>query len=196
MIRINLSGAPKAKKGKRAAVAMPAAGGEGGTGGLLLGVVVFIVILGANFWYWNGLNSEQKKLTQDLNAAKVEGQRLATVKTKYDQLQAKTDNVKKRVDVIDQLRAAQSGPVELLSKVADTVNQTDAVWLSTMQDQGTSVSIDGNALSQHAIASLMTNLSKSGEFKSVELKESFQDDTVKDMQVFVFTLVCEKNQKS
>jgi len=197
MIRINLSGAPRTKKGKRAAVAMPSGGGgEGGGSGVLVGVVVFALILGANGYYWWSLNGQQAKLTRDLNAAKLEGQRLALVKTKYDQLQAKRDNVKKRVDIIDQLRAAQSGPVDLLTRVSDTVNQTDAVWLSSMQDQGSTVSIDGNALSQHAIASLMTNLVKTGNFKTVEIKESYQDDQQKEMQVFIFTLVCEKNQPS
>lgn len=195
MIRINLSGAPRTKKGKRAAVAMPTGGGgEGGGSGVMIGVVLFLAIAAANGWYFYNLTSQQAKLTSELNAAKQEGQRLALVKTKYDQLQAKRDNVKKRVDIIDQLRAAQSGPVDLLSRVSDTVNETDAVWLSSVADQGTTVSIDGNALSQHAIASLMTNLVKTGNFKSVEMKESYQDDQQKDIQVFIFTLVCEKNQ--
>jgi len=37
------------------------------------------------------------------------------------------------VDVIDQLRT-QSGPVNLLSMIGDTVNGTEAVWLNSMQD--------------------------------------------------------------
>ena len=33
--------------------------------------------------------------------------------------------------MIDQLRAAQAGPVNLLNMIGDTVNGTEAVWLST-----------------------------------------------------------------
>jgi len=64
-----------------------------------------------------------------------------------------------------------------------------------MKDEGTSINIEGTALSVDAVANLITNLQKTGYFKSVEIKESYQDDTVKNMQAFVFSLTCEK-QKS
>jgi Tfp pilus assembly protein PilN len=48
------------------------------------------------------------------------------------------------------------------------------------------------ALSIDAVANLMANLKRTGYFKNVEMKESYQDDQVKTMQAFVFTLVCEK----
>jgi len=61
-----------------------------------------------------------------------------------------------------------------------------------MKDQGASIDIEGLALSQDAVANLITNLQKTGFFKNVEIKETFQDDSVKDMQAFLFTLSCEK----
>lgn len=100
--------------------------------------------------------------------------------------------------MIDQLRANQFGPVSLLNTVGNTINSTDEVWLSTMNDSGTSITLKGVGLSVHGVANLMRNLQRTGYFKSVEIKETFQDDSVKDMQAFVFTLVCEKQpaQKS
>jgi Tfp pilus assembly protein PilN len=100
------------------------------------------------------------------------------------------------VDVIEQLHANQSGPVNLLATIGNTVNSTDAVWLNTMTDDGQNVNIKGVALSVHNIADLMRNLQNTGYFRNVEIKESYQDETVKDMQAFIFTLVCEKAQKS
>jgi len=96
--------------------------------------------------------------------------------------------------VIDQLRANQSGPVELLNTMGDTVNNTEAVWLSSMRDNGPSVDLEGTALSADAVAALITNLQKSGHFKNIEIKETFQDEQVKDMQAFQFTLTCEKGK--
>ena len=93
--------------------------------------------------------------------------------------------------MIDQLRAAQKGPVELLAALSDTVNNSDAVWLKTMRDEGGNVTLEGTALSNVALANLMTNLKKGGFFKTVELKETQQED-VKSIQAFTFTLVCEK----
>jgi len=76
--------------------------------------------------------------------------------------------------------------------IGDTVNNTEAVWLSSMKDQGNnSIAIEGMALSTDAVASLITNLQKSGHFRNVEIKETFQDANIKEMQAFQFTLTCE-----
>lgn len=99
------------------------------------------------------------------------------------------------MDVIDQLRAAQSGgPVTLLAMLGETVNGTEAVWLKKMDDTGASVNLEGTALSADAVANLIANLQKTGFFKTVEMKETYQDDTIKDMQAFQFMLTCEKGK--
>jgi Tfp pilus assembly protein PilN len=61
-----------------------------------------------------------------------------------------------------------------------------------MNDDGKAVSVDGMALSTTAVANLIGNLKKSGYFKTIELKETSQDESVKEYQAFTFTLVCEK----
>ncbi len=104
------------------------------------------------------------------------------------------DNYKRRVDVIDQLRASQSGPVNLLNTIGDTINGTEAVWLSSMKDQGSNISIQGMALSTDAVANLIQNLQKTGFFKNIEIRETYQDESVKDMQAFQFELTCEKGK--
>ncbi len=104
------------------------------------------------------------------------------------------DAYQRRVDVIDQLRAGQSNStVNLLSTIGDTVNSTEAVWLNSMTDQGTNIAIDGTALSADAVANLISNLQKTKFFKNIEMKESFQDEGVKDMQAFQFQLTCTKS---
>jgi Tfp pilus assembly protein PilN len=47
------------------------------------------------------------------------------------------------------------------------------------------------ALSADAVANLISNLQKTGYFKNIEIKETFQDESVKDMQAFQFELTCE-----
>src|ERR1700757_669711 len=97
----------------------------------------------------------------------------------------------RRVRVIDEITSAQSGPVNLLNLVADTVNSTDAVWLETMTNDGKNLNFTGMALSPNSVADLMANLRKTGAFKTVEIKETSQDSTVKDVQAFKFELICE-----
>ena len=121
-----------------------------------------------------------------MSSAEQKNRELADVKAKYLERQSQAENYKRRVDVIDQLRAGQMGPVNLLNTIGETVNGTEAVWLSTMKDQGTSVNIEGMALSTDAVANLIQNLQKTGYFKTIEIKETYQDEQLKDMQAFQF----------
>jgi Tfp pilus assembly protein PilN len=192
MIRINLLGSPKPKGKKGPAFNMPSFE-VGNLGGPLIQVAAVLLIAGAlNAGYWYQLDREKKSIEVRALVAEQKNRELAAVKVRYLERQRQADAYKHRVDVIDQLRANQAGPVTLLAMIGDTVNNTEAVWLNSMQDQGASVAIDGTALSSDAVANLISNLQKTGFFRNIEIKESYQDDAVKDMQAFQFTLTCEK----
>jgi Tfp pilus assembly protein PilN len=193
MIRINLLGAPKPKGGKKSfAVSMPSLE-LGSFGSPLLQLVVVLAIVGAvNGLYWYRLDHEQQVLAAKMRTAEQKNRELADIKARYLERQKQADAYKRRVDVIDQLRKNQTGPVDLLAMVGQTVNNTEAVWLNSLQDQGASIAIDGMALSSDAVANLISNLQKTGFFKNIEIKEAVQDEKVKDMQAFEFTLTCEK----
>lgn len=193
MIRINLLGSPKPKSGKKgSAVTMPAID-VGGVFGPLLKVAAVVAIAGViNVGYWYRLDREKKSLEVQMRQAEQKNRELADIKVRYLERQKQADAYKRRVDVIDQLRAGQMGPVNLLAMIGDTVNNTEAVWLNSLQDQGTSVAIDGMALSNEAVANLISNLQKTGYFSNIEIRESIQDESIKDMQAFQFTLTCEK----
>src|SRR5271157_7483 len=192
MIRINLLGGAKPKGEKGPALSMPSFE-LGNLGGPLVQVAAVLLIAGAlNFGYWYQLDREKKSIEVQARLAEQKNRELADIKVRYMERQRQAQSYKRRVDVIDQLRANQSGPVGLLAMIGDTVNGTEAVWLNSMQDQGASVAIDGTALSSDAVANLISNLQKTGFFRNIEIKESYQDETVKDMQAFQFTLTCEK----
>ncbi len=190
MIRINLLGIPKkTSRGRRASVA--AAGGGEGSSTIVL-ALVFIGALAVLIGIAQVMVQRQHDgLEKDLQRALLENQRLAEVKAKYEASKKKADLYERRVRVIDELKTAQSGPVNLLNLVADTVNSTDAVWLDTMTNDGKTLTFTGMALSPNAVADLMANLRKTGAFKTVEIKETLQDATLKEVQAFKFELNCE-----
>jgi Tfp pilus assembly protein PilN len=191
MIKINLLGTPKPKRGKRAAAAMPVMAGEGPNPVVMMVVAGVLGLAVAGFLYWRA-DSEQQRLIAEMQKEEAENRRLAAVKAKYEQEERVKYNYERRVRVIDELRANQSGPVNLLAMIGDTVNSTEAVWLNTMTDSGNSITLDGTALSSHAVANLIKNLQKTEFFKTVELNENIQDPQVKNMQSFNFKLTCEK----
>ena len=192
MIRINLLGAQKGKN-KRSAASAAAVMEVGDVGSPKMKVLVVLLLAGlVNAGYWYQLDKQHKDIAAKMEVALRKNAELADVKARYMERQREAENYKRRVDVIDQLRAAQAGPVNLLNTIGQTVNSTEAVWLNSMKDQGTSVDIDGMALSNDAVASLISNLQKTGYFSNIEIKETYQDDTFKEMQAFNFTLTCEK----
>ena len=193
MIRINLLGTPKSKSKKGPAFSMPSL--DFNVGSPMVQVAAVLIIAGLlNGGYWYQLDREKQSIAVKMQKAEQKNRELADIKARYLERQRQADAYKRRVDVIDKLREDQTGPVGLLAMIGDTVNGTEAVWLNSMQDQGANVAIDGTALSSDAVANLISNLQKTGYFKNIEIKETFQDDSVKEMQAFQFTLTCEKGK--
>jgi type IV pilus assembly protein PilN len=191
MIKINLLGAakPKNKRGGASAPVM-----ETGAGGApVVKILVVAVFVGSlNFGYWYNLNRQKATIDLQMTKAETANRQLADVKVEYLREKSEAENYQRRVDVIDTLRKGETGPVSLLDMLGSTVDGTEAVWLSKMDDSGPTINIQGMALSTDAVANLITNLNKTGYFSNVEIKETYQDSQVKDMQAFQFTLTCEK----
>jgi Tfp pilus assembly protein PilN len=197
MIKINLleNSKGKSKRGGGGGPSMPTME-MGDMGSPKLKVLAVLVIVGLfNLGYWYRLDHQAKAIAKQMKIAESKNRELADVKARFLERQTQANNYKRRVDVIDGLRATQNGgPVNLMAMMGETVNNTEAVWLSKMDDQGASVNLEGTALSTDAVANLIANLQKTGYFRNVEIKETFQDDTIKDMQAFQFTLTCEKGK--
>jgi len=198
MIRINLLETAKGKNkraGGSSGPTLPAIE-MGDMGSPRLKLLIVLVLTGLlNFGYWYRLDRQEKSIAKQMQAALQKNRELSDVKARYLERQTQANNYKRRVDVIDSLRNAQSGgPVNLLAMLGETVNGTEAVWLRKMDDTGTSVNLEGTALSTDAVANLIANLQKTGFFKSVEIKETYQDEQIKDMQAFQFMLTCEKGK--
>ena len=193
MIRINLLGTPKPKS-RRAAVSAPSIE-IGSVGSPMVKVFVAVALTaGFNGYTWYRLDHQAQDIAAKMKVAEQKNRDLADVKARFLERQNQANVYKRRVDVIDGLRQNQTGPVNLMAMMGETVNNTEAVWLSKMDDQGASVSLEGTALSTDAVANLIANLQKTGFFKNVEIKETFQDEQVKEMQAFQFTLTCEKGK--
>jgi Tfp pilus assembly protein PilN len=197
MIRINLLETAKSKNkraGGSSGPSMPAME-MGDMGSPKLKILVVLVLAGlCNLAYWYRLDHQSKAIAAQMKVAEQKNRELADVKARYLERQTQANNYKRRVDVIDQLRKGQAGPVNLLAMMGETINNTEAVWLSKVEDAGASVNLEGTALSTDAVANLIANLQKTGFFRNVEIKETFQDDSIKDMQAFQFTLTCEKGK--
>jgi Tfp pilus assembly protein PilN len=192
MIRINLLGAARPKKGKK-----PVIEATGGVSSVFAGTILMLALaIGGNGYYYWKVQRDKVKIENELQRAEVENRRLSEVRSGYLEREKVKDNYKRRLDVINELHNGQLGPVTLLNMIGDTVNSTDEVWLSKMTDEGSTIELKGTALSVHGVADLMQKLQSTGNFKTVELHDTFQDSAVKEMEAFTFSMTCEKSAPS
>jgi len=196
MIKINLLETAKGKN-KRAGGSGPSmpAIEMGSMGSPTLKVLIILVAAGlANLMVWYHFDRQGKAIAVQMEEAQKKNRELADVKARFLERQNQANNYKRRVDVIDGLRNNQTTPVNLMAMLGETVNNTEAVWLSKMDETGSNVNLEGTALSTDAVANLIANLQKTGFFQSVEIKETWQDDQLKDMQAFQFILTCQRGK--
>jgi type IV pilus assembly protein PilN len=83
-------------------------------------------------------------------------------------------DVKKKLDVLAQLRREKSGPASRLAALSDAV--PEKLWLTKYAESAGSVSVSGYAYNEELLALFMKNLQASGAFSNVELQVSEQAD--------------------
>jgi type IV pilus assembly protein PilN len=183
MIRVNLLGVAKAKRRRaRAPIIEPG-------GGLMLGLLVgvIVVVAAVQWWRYGKLQEEGKQLDVQVQRLTAEKAELAQVQAQYETFSKRKELLQARIDIIEQLKAQQSGPSILLNTLATSVSETDSLWLTGLQKTGNNITLRGTALSMRAVADFMTRLIKSTTFTNVNLKETAQQ-TGRDNQDFTFTV--------
>ena len=148
----------------------------------------------ANIGYYFVLQQQASQLAQKTLVEQTHNQQLAQVKARFLARQKEAEEYKRRVEVIEQLRAAQAGPASLLDLLGDTIGGNRSVWLSAVKDNGTSIDMNGQASTPEALSALIAQLQRSGYFRTVEIHESYQDSGGTASAPYQFSLSCEKGK--
>lgn len=96
-------------------------------------------------------------------------------------------DVKKKLDVLNQLRKEKIGPASRLARLSDAV--PEKLWLTKYSEKEASVSMSGVAYSEELIAEFMRNLMATNDFSSVELQVSEQYE-IAGVKAKKFDLAC------
>jgi type IV pilus assembly protein PilN len=165
MIKINLIAT--AQPGKAKVVRAPRFQGFGdlGQNALMAGVVILAILFIG--WWWYGLASEQRKLTEEIGRAEKERERLKAIIKKGEEFKAKKELLQRKINIITQLKRNQSGPVHLLDEVSKQL--PDFLWLDTMTESGFNIQISGKATTYNAVSNFYNNLTGSRYFQNVVL---------------------------
>ncbi|HEV8132307.1 MAG TPA: PilN domain-containing protein [Acidobacteriota bacterium] len=135
----------------------------------LIAIVLFCVtLLGMGFWWWQ-LSSEINTKRERSEKLDREAQRLADVQRQVTQFEKQKKMLEGRISIIERLKLNQTGPVNLMESVVNSVPDRPTLWLTNMVQNGSKVKLEGRAFDVPSIADFIANLSRSRSFKSVEL---------------------------
>jgi len=160
-------------------------------GGLALVLLVGVLAAVAGYQYfvrYQGFQQEIAQLDMSITTLQREAADLSRIKAEYDTFSKRKELLTKRINVIEALKAKQSGPVQLLATLASAVVGTDSLWLTGFAQTGQTITIEGTALNVKAVADFITRLINTRAFSEVDLKETAQDATEKEIEKFVFTV--------
>ena len=187
MIRINLLAADRALPKPRRTFISPAQRVTFGAG-----LVLVVTALGIGWWYWS-LQSESKRVDEEIARAETETQQLRSVLSQVQKFETRKAQLQQRVTLIEQLRKGQTAPVHLLDEVSRSV--PDRLWLTGMTQQGTSFTLDGQTTSLTALSDFVTNLESSPWFKRpVEIVDSQVDHNEQTGELVRFTVKANMNE--
>lgn len=165
MIKINLiSEAPTAavSKRKRPEFSLGAKQGD-----IILVVVLAIAIAVSGTW-WYLLKSKRADLKGLERQRTVERDELKPYIEKVEELEAKRALLKRKVDVINELKNKQRGPVRILDEISRAL--PDLVWLTQLTLTGNDLTLVGQAMDENAVANYYSNLDSSPFFEEPEVK--------------------------
>jgi type IV pilus assembly protein PilN len=156
MIRINLLGVERQKARKSFSVDLSA------QTSLVCSLVLVVAVAGIGWWFWS-LREQSMQIDQDIAAAQQEVTRLQSILSEVKQFEGRQTQLQQRVALIQQLRRGQSVPVQLLDHVSRSI--PDALWLTSFEGSGATVTIEGRSTTLIALSDFVGNLGTSSLIK-------------------------------
>ena len=162
MIKINLLPVRAARKKETAVQQMVIAGV----------VIALIAIVVTSMYFIKRVQISSAK--SDISAANTKINELKTKIGKLEELKTLKAQVKKKLDVLAQLRKNKTGPAQRLATLSDQT--PDQLWLTGYNEKESDIRISGIATTEELIAHYMKALEASNDFMSVELVFSEQTE--------------------
>jgi len=177
MIRINLLAPERPAAKKKAAASTPGA----------LQAYLFLLLFGVGaiagcvaLYAWK--TSQLAELDNKIAQNRKRQAELQAIKVQVDQFLAKKRILDAKVKLIEQLRAQQSGPVHLLDEISKAL--PDLVWLTSMDQTGNTVRLQGESNGLTAVADFISNLQRSGWFPANQVELVSSNETAANVITF------------
>ncbi len=134
---------------------------------LILGLIVAVGGIGIVHRNLNadlaGVKASVRQLESDIARFEPQQKQVAAFKEKRKQLEGK-------LDVIDGLDRARTGPVRILDELA--AQTPGKLWLTGLKTQGVAIKIEGMSLDTGVVADFLRGLNGSTYFNNVDLDQT------------------------
>ena len=128
---------------------------------MIIAGLVIGILAAAGYWFWNKRELTQRQQVADQRT--VEAQKLEGIIKEVEDYQKRKDSLQQRIDLINQLKQNQKGPVRIMDQISRDL--PDLVWLDTMDITSGRVSIAGRGLNPNAIALFIENIKNDPYFE-------------------------------
>jgi type IV pilus assembly protein PilN len=164
MIKINLvaqTPAAAATKVERPSFSL---GAKQGDVILLIMLALAAIVVGTQWYLLTSKRAELKEVEQEKRRERDE---LLVYIKKVEQLEARRETLRHKINVINELKSNQRGPVRVMDEVSRAL--PELVWLSKLTLKGNSVKIAGMAMDENAVANYYSNIDASPFFDEPKL---------------------------
>jgi type IV pilus assembly protein PilN len=172
LIKINLVREGRAVRGTAAApqpaITSVATGGGGGVQTnniIILACLVLGILAGLGYWFWHKRELKGREVLVAERSA--EAQKLESIIKEVEQYQRRKDNLQQRIDLINQLKQNQKGPVRIMDQVSRDL--PDLVWLDSMDINSGRIQLSGRGLNPNAIALFIENVKNDPYFEEPQV---------------------------
>ena len=172
----------------------------------MLGAAVCGVLSLAMVFDYFSASASQAKWKAELEKQQQVAAQMAAVNKEQADLEKKLKDIQSRIEVIKKLRAAQQGPVSLLSDINARIPKDPDFRLDSIEQKGGELTIEGQSPNEYAVTQfgrslefsdgLFQNVSLSAERKTVEVTAADYTpadgpvDLAVKPEVFKFKLKC------
>jgi type IV pilus assembly protein PilN len=139
---------------------------------VLIGLCVVLTLI-FEWFIQASIITQRESLIREVAATKVEIKKLTAEAGEIEKFKQQKQELEKKLDVIQDLNAKKTGPVEVLDELSTII--PDKAWLTSLSNIGDSMVLEGQAVDNTTIATFMKQLQASKHFDNVTLVLSQQE---------------------
>ncbi len=153
---------------------------------LVLGLVV---IIGVGLFMNGQVEGEVDRARQTVQQMESEIARYKPQEAKVEEFKAKKSELEDKLDVIDGLDSARTGPVRVLEQLA--LHTPERLWLTELKTESGRIKLMGNSLDNGVVADFLRGLNSSNYFVNVDLVKTGRGSTVGGVRLVQFEITAD-----